>query len=70
MQGLINSSKFNFNRMLFGDGSGTLSKVREVVDNCVYPKQFQNFTEGMIIDFRDAQGNLIEGALSSTQRCI
>ena len=62
MQGLINSSKFNFNRMLFGDGSGTLSKVREIVGNYVYPKQFQNFTEGMILDFRDAQGNLIEGA--------
>ncbi len=61
MEGLIRSSTFNFGRMLFGDGSGTLAKPTEVKNNVFYLDTIKNVMEGMIIDVRDASGNIISG---------
>ena len=63
MEGLIKSSAFNFGRMLFGDGSGKLGVVSSVESNNVFVlSSVKGFMEGMIIDFRDEDGELIEGA--------
>jgi hypothetical protein len=49
MEGLIKASKFNFARMLYGDGSGLLAKITDcdltdVVDST------KNLIEGMVVD--------------------
>lgn len=62
MEGLIKSSSYNLGRMLFGDGSGILTKVSAVVNGIIIIESPINLFEGMIIDFRDEDGNLIEGA--------
>ena len=61
MEGLLKSSSFNFGRMLFGDGSGTIAKVVSVKDKDVVLNSVKNVMEGMVIDFRTADGNLISG---------
>lgn len=61
MEGLIKSSKFNFSRMLFGDGSGVVATVSESFDDVVITHDAQQIIEGMIVEFRDKQGNLIDG---------
>lgn len=61
MEGLINSSSFNFGRMLFGDGSGKLAKVASVYDGNINVDSTRNLIEGMLIDFRDSSGNIVEG---------
>lgn len=50
MEGLIKASKFNFGRMLFGDGSGILAKVTAFTPNVVTVDNTQNFIEGMMVD--------------------
>ena len=63
MDGLLKASSFNLGRMLFGDGSGKLAEVIEVDENNVFElNTVSPFMEGMIIDFRDDEGELIEGA--------
>ena len=63
MEGLIKASSFNLGRMLFGDGSGTLAEVVSVESNNVIKLDEVNaFIEGMIVDFRDENGDLVEGA--------
>ena len=51
MRTLINTAKLNFGRILFGDGSGVLSTVLDVMDNCIEVDNVQNFVAGMIVDF-------------------
>ncbi|MBE5734675.1 MAG: phage major capsid protein [Clostridiales bacterium] len=67
MDGLIKSSKFNFGRMLFGDGSGTLAKVVLAENGVITVDNVKNLIEGMIVDFREQNGNAI---LSATGRRI
>ena len=62
MDGLLKSSAFNLGRMLFGDGSGVIGVVSEVEDGNVYLESVVNFIEGMVIDFRTDEGELVEGA--------
>ena len=62
MEGLIKSSRFNFGKMLFGDGSGKISQVDGIIAGRIIVDKIANFMEGMIIDFRDQDGNLISGA--------
>lgn len=63
MDGLIKSSKFNFGRMLFGDGSGKLAEVNAVPgNNVIVLDDYKNVIEGMMVDFRTKDGNLIDGA--------
>lgn len=51
MEGLIKASKFNFGRMLFGDGSGKLATVSSVSGNNVTLDSVSNVIEGMVVDF-------------------
>ena len=60
MEGLIRASSFNFGRMLFGDGSGIVSKVQGELEGYLMVDNIQNFVEGMVIDFRDENGNILE----------
>lgn len=50
MEGLIRASKFNFGRMLYGDGSGTLCKVKSVTGNELTVDSVSNVMEGMVVD--------------------
>ncbi|MBQ9081471.1 MAG: phage major capsid protein [Clostridia bacterium] len=59
MDGLIKSSSFNFGRMLFGDGSGTLATVASVNSGVFTVDSVKNIAEGMIVDFVAAAGNVI-----------
>lgn len=60
MDGLLKASKFNFGRMLYGDGYGRLAKT---VDNTTGAKNkvvvdsTRNIMEGMTIDFYSAVGS-------------
>ena len=56
MEGLIKASRFNFGRMLFGDGSGKLAELIEIVDNKIKVDSTRNLMEGMIVDFRADSG--------------
>ncbi len=63
MEGLIKSSTFNFSRMLFGDGSGTIEKVKEVYEGAISVMgNVSSIVEGMVVDFYTAQGQPISGA--------
>ena len=50
MEGLIKASKFNFGRMLFGDGSGKLAKVTSASGNVLTVDAVNNVIEGMVVD--------------------
>lgn len=67
MEGLIKASSFNFGRMLFGDGSGTLATVTDVNGGVVSLDSVKNVMEGMVVDFRTSDGVEIP---SATQRRI
>jgi hypothetical protein len=56
MEGLIKASKFNFGRMLFGDGSGKLCKVTAVSGQTITIDSIKNVIEGMVVDVVDASG--------------
>ena len=62
MEGLLKASSFNFGRMLFGDGSGKIATVSDNESGVMVLDSVKNVMEGMVIDFRDANGNLISGA--------
>ncbi len=62
MEGLIRAGSFNFGRMLFGDGSGKLGKVVSIENGVITLDTVKNVIEGMVIDFRDADGEVISGA--------
>lgn len=62
MEGLLKASSFNFGRMLFGDGSGKLAAVASVSDGVIEVDSVKNFMEGMKVDFRTSDGELIAGA--------
>lgn len=66
MEGLLKASSFNFGRMLFGDGSGTLATVAEVADGVITLDSVKNLMEGMVIDFRSADGEIEVGARKIT----
>ncbi|MCH5156339.1 MAG: phage major capsid protein [Clostridiales bacterium] len=50
MEGLLRASKFNFGRMLFGDGSGMLCKVTAASGNKLTVDAVNNVIEGMVVD--------------------
>lgn len=62
MDGLLKSSKFNFGRMLYGDGSGLLATT---VDNTssdtktLTVDSVKNFMEGMVVDVYDSSDVLV-----------
>ncbi len=62
MEGLLKASSFNFGRMLFGDGNGTLASVVSVTDGVIKLDGVKNVVEGMVIDFLSSAGAAISGA--------
>ncbi len=62
MEGLVKSSSFNFGRMLFGDGNGVLAKVSGIASGVITVSSVKNIAEGMMIDFRNASGEVISAA--------
>ena len=61
MEGLIKSSKFNFSRMLFGDGTGAITKVVSVDDKGnVIVESVAGIKEGMYVDFMNESGNTLQ----------
>jgi rhodanese-related sulfurtransferase len=62
MEGLLKASAFNFGRMLFGDGSGTLGKVTAITSGVITLDSVKNVIEGMVVDFRTSGGEAISGA--------
>ena len=61
MEGLVRASTFNFGRMLFGDGTGAIATASEIKNNAIVVDSTRNIMEGMIVDVRDASGNIISG---------
>lgn len=59
MEGLIKASKFNFGRMLFGDGSGNLAVVSKVANSVITLNSVKNVIEGMVVDFYTSAGTKI-----------
>ena len=57
MDGLIKASKFNFGRMLFGDGTGRLCKVQSIEGNKLKVDTLKNVIEGMVVDVIGHTGN-------------
>lgn len=56
MEGLLKASKFNFGRMLYGDGTGTLTTVESASGNNVVVASVQNLIEGMVVDVLTSDG--------------
>ena len=50
MEGLLNSSKFNLSRMLYGDGTGTVATVSAFADGVATMDSVKNLIEGMVVD--------------------
>lgn len=59
MEGLIKASAFNFGRMLFGDGSGTLATITQAEDDVLTVSSVKNLIEGVVVDFYTSAGVLI-----------
>jgi hypothetical protein len=59
LESLINSAKYNFNRMLYQNGSGKLCTVESYEDNVLTCDSVRNFTPGMIVDIYDQLDDLI-----------
>ncbi len=57
MEGLVKASKFNFGRMLYGDGSGKLATISAVSGSTITVDSYKNIIEGMVIDVIDSDGD-------------
>ena len=59
MEGLIKSSAYNFGRMLFGDGTGTVATIQAGnYDMCVLDT-LQNISIGQVLEIADSNGNIL-----------
>ncbi len=67
MEGLVKASKYNFGRMLFGDGSGILCKAVSQTGNVIKTDNVKNVIEGMVIDVIAAVG---KNAVVSGRRIV
>ncbi|MBQ9795522.1 MAG: phage major capsid protein [Clostridia bacterium] len=56
MEGLLNSSKFNLSRMLYGDGTGAVATVNEYADGVATMDTVKNLIEGMVVDIYTSSG--------------
>ena len=54
MQTLVESAKFNFGRMLFGDGTGKIGKITDTDTPWIYVTNIQNFVVGMYVGVKEA----------------
>ena len=68
MEGLLKASKFNFGRMLFGDGSGVLATASSNSGNVISVDEVRNLMEGMVVDvLSGATGSVIASARRITE---
>lgn len=51
LDGLLQASKFNLGRMLYGDGTGKIGEVEEAEGKIVTVTYTRNFMPGMVVDF-------------------
>lgn len=56
MEGLLNSSKFNLSRMLYGDGTGAVATVVSFADGVATMDNVKNLIEGMVVDVYTSAG--------------
>ncbi len=61
MQGLIKSAKYNFSRMLFGDGSGKIASFVSASGANVTLDSVQGLEEGMVVDFYNGTVASVQG---------
>lgn len=66
MEGLIKASSFNFGRMLYGDGSGTLANITENGTNNVTVDSTKNLIEGLVVDIVSTSGSVEKSGLRIT----
>lgn len=66
MEGLIKASSFNFGRMLYGDGSGTLANITENGTNNVTVDSTKNLIEGLVVDIVSTSGSVAKSGLRIT----
>jgi hypothetical protein len=66
MEGLLKASKFNFSRMLHGDGSGKLAQAEYSAANKISVDTVKNIIEGMIIDLYSDADTLVHPAATIT----
>ncbi len=61
MEGLLQASKFNLGRMLYGNGSGLLASISSAssTTNLITCNNVQNLIEGMLIDIYSSSGTQI-----------
>ena len=59
IEGLINASKFNFGRMLYGDGTGLLATVGYIYEPFYTVDNINNFVPGMLVDVYNANDVLV-----------
>ena len=59
MENLVKSASFNFGRMLFGDGTGTIAKVTGVTSGAISLTSVKGLLEGMTVGFYTASGSAI-----------
>ncbi|MCM1194864.1 MAG: phage major capsid protein [Firmicutes bacterium] len=67
MEGLLKASKFNFGRMLFGDGSGVVATVSSNSGNVITVDDVRNVMEGMVVD---VIGSVTEAKTLSARRIV
>lgn len=56
MDGLLKASKFNFGRMLYGDGTGKLATITATSGATITVDTVRNLMEGMVIDVVSSAG--------------
>ncbi len=59
MQAVLKSAKYNFSRMLFGDGTGKLATFHSTLGNRVKLDSVKGLQEGMYIDFYNSAGTAV-----------
>ncbi len=62
IEGLLKASKFNLGRMLYGDGTGLLGKVRSATGYTVIVDDARNFIEGLAVDFYEQSERKVANA--------
>lgn len=60
MDGLIRASAFNFGRMLYGNGSGLLTKIASNDETSITVEATNNLMEGMVVDIVSSVGAPVE----------
>lgn len=66
MEGLIKASAFNFGRMLYGDGSGILTTIKENGTNNVTVDSTKNLIEGLVVDIVSTSGSVAKSGMRIT----